>query len=564
MYSTRALYTAFLAVIIVFIGLFAGSLVFFHQASHRAYQYDVRQDNRLIGAIKIDRFTTDDRTVFKQTAETPTDPVYITDKTRLALDKKGVFESFTDERFTREGTASLFCVESRDARLSFLSRFLSAIVYVDNIPARKDIFLFRADMPVTYLPIIERYDFRRGRSQSFPALVYESHLLPPAKRQVTLTSIRDEYLKIEGKKIKTENLILKIRGYPQGSIWVAKSDRKLIMIELPERGLRIIRAFGRQKTAPPAGEPASAAQPDEAPYTEKEVVIKSGNTLLAGTLTCPSADGRYPSVLLVQGKGPYNREYMGFFTALADYLGRAGFAVLRYDTRGTGKSSGDPNWPRTAETVDDLSAALRFLAEQPEIDPGRIAVVAHADGALAAARAAQTEKAAAAIVFISPDVYSITDYAQDTALLDATACRRGWDRAYRDLILMASGDTRDRVEKAKLGWEYILGKRCFLGEIKEQLKADPFESYGKLAIPALIVQGQEDRECAGDSASSLKQALESQGKASVNLVYYDGLNRFLGAPINNGASRRNYAPSADVMKTLRSWLERTLPAVPSQ
>ncbi|MEZ4892757.1 MAG: hypothetical protein R2778_07040 [Saprospiraceae bacterium] len=50
-------------------------------------------------------------------------------------------------------------------------------------------------------------------------------------------------------------------------------------------------------------------------------------------------------VVLITGSGPQNRdeELLGHkpFLVIADYLTRNGIAVLRYDDRGVGKSTGD-------------------------------------------------------------------------------------------------------------------------------------------------------------------------------------------------------------------------------
>src|SRR4051812_28158993 len=82
------------------------------------------------------------------------------------------------------------------------------------------------------------------------------------------------------------------------------------------------------------------------PYYSEEVTFpnSSANITLAGTLTLPSKKGIYPVVILISGSGPQTRdgEFAGhkLFLVLADYLARRGIAVLRYDDRGFGQSTG--------------------------------------------------------------------------------------------------------------------------------------------------------------------------------------------------------------------------------
>src|SRR5690606_34858508 len=62
---------------------------------------------------------------------------------------------------------------------------------------------------------------------------------------------------------------------------------------------------------------------------------------------------------------------------------RAGFAVLRFDDRGVGASEvGEDPTPGFLALVDDGRRALAVLANRPEIDPARIIVIGHGEGAL--------------------------------------------------------------------------------------------------------------------------------------------------------------------------------------
>ena len=82
------------------------------------------------------------------------------------------------------------------------------------------------------------------------------------------------------------------------------------------------------------------------PYDRKLVKFENATDglTLAGTLTIPKAPGRHPVVVLISGSGPQDRDETIMehkpFLVLADYLSRRGIAVLRYDDRGYGESTG--------------------------------------------------------------------------------------------------------------------------------------------------------------------------------------------------------------------------------
>ncbi len=131
------------------------------------------------------------------------------------------------------------------------------------------------------------------------------------------------------------------------------------------------------------------------PYTEEEVRFANASVTLAGTLTVPSGRHLHPAVILISGSGPQDRDESipgvpGYvpFRWIADHLSRHGFAVLRYDDRGTAKSTGDYSVATSADLSGDAEAALRYLLHRRQIDPGRIGMLGHSEGGLIAAMVA--------------------------------------------------------------------------------------------------------------------------------------------------------------------------------
>lgn len=110
-----------------------------------------------------------------------------------------------------------------------------------------------------------------------------------------------------------------------------------------------------------------------------EVRIPARNATLSATLTLPAGRAPHPAVAFISGSGPTERAYLPDLQAL---LVRNGVAVLAYDKRGIGQSSGRyPGESPTAGTIDvlarDASAAVHFLAAQPEIDRARVGLAGH-------------------------------------------------------------------------------------------------------------------------------------------------------------------------------------------
>lgn len=107
---------------------------------------------------------------------------------------------------------------------------------------------------------------------------------------------------------------------------------------------------------------------------------------LAGTLTLPKNSNQTPAIVLISGSGPQNRdeEIMGHkpFWVLADYLTNIGYAVLRYDDRGTHASGGDYASATTIDFALDGESAIEYLKGREDIDSNKIVVIGHSEGGL--------------------------------------------------------------------------------------------------------------------------------------------------------------------------------------
>ncbi len=110
---------------------------------------------------------------------------------------------------------------------------------------------------------------------------------------------------------------------------------------------------------------------------KQEVMIPSGDVMLAATLyRPPGAKGTLPAIVTAHGSAPSDREMMLYFTEVALDMG---FAVLTFDKRGVGRSTGTyerfnvGDSPRVfRDLAMDVVHSVRWLATQPGIDASRI------------------------------------------------------------------------------------------------------------------------------------------------------------------------------------------------
>ena len=153
-------------------------------------------------------------------------------------------------------------------------------------------------------------------------------------------------------------------------------------------------------------EEAIAAAP--LPYREELVTFDNPaapQARLAGTLSLPPGAGPFPAVVLISGSGrnDRNEEVAGHKLALvlADALTRQGRAVLRYDKRGVGKSTGDYRAATTLDFASDAAAAVAYLRSRPDMVGTQLGLVGHSEGATIAAILAAKDPRLAFIVMLA-------------------------------------------------------------------------------------------------------------------------------------------------------------------
>lgn len=131
-------------------------------------------------------------------------------------------------------------------------------------------------------------------------------------------------------------------------------------------------------------------------YGIEELNVASDSHTLAATLTVPVGQGPFPAVVLISGSGPDNRNYTKFghhrFWVTADHLVRSGIAVLRYDERGVGESTGDYGSVNFTTLVNDVNSLVSKLRNDKRFDANKIGVIGHSEGTMIATIAATSNE----------------------------------------------------------------------------------------------------------------------------------------------------------------------------
>ena len=319
------------------------------------------------------------------------------------------------------------------------------------------------------------------------------------------------------------------------------------------------------------------------PYVEQNVRFDNpaGHNQLAGTLSVPKGKGPFPAVVLISGTGHNTRDEdvwgHKIFLVLADALNRKGIAVLRYDKRGVGGSTGDYDAATTVDFTSDAEAAVTWLKTQRVIDPHQVGVLGHSEGGIIAPAVAAEDKSVAFVVMIAgPAIRGDKLFVLQSAMTaktygapdDYIARRKLFDQELYDAIIAAPSDAialdRAKAIVAKGVTDKVIDSNE--ADTLPQDDARPWERYflaydpaptlASLKIPVLALNGSLDVQVpAQEDLAAAREALKNNPKATV--LELQGMNHLLqdamtGSPNEYNNIEETMSPAA--LKIICDWV----------
>ena len=320
-------------------------------------------------------------------------------------------------------------------------------------------------------------------------------------------------------------------------------------------------------------------------YRAEEVTFanpEAAGVTLAGTLTVPQGKGPFPAVVLISGSGPQDRDETLFghkpFAVLADHLSRRGIAVLRYDDRGVGRSTGDHGSATSADFATDANAAIRYLLGRPEIDARSIGFVGHSEGAMVGPIAATANDRVAFLVLLAGPgtradqllisqrrLIGLSQGMTSEQLDRAEPVVRDLFRAVRDAPDSTTATDRVRAlltddALARLGvtsaQRDLVASQLSGPWIRYFLRYDPASVLSRIRVPVLALNGSLDRQVpAAENLAAIRAALAKN--PSVTVRELPGLNHLFqtartGALGEYADIAETFAPSA--MELVAEWI----------
>ena len=312
----------------------------------------------------------------------------------------------------------------------------------------------------------------------------------------------------------------------------------------------------------------------------QEVRFGNAGADLVGTVYLPKTGDRLPALVVLHSAGAATRE-AALYRHLREGLPALGFAVLIYDRRGSGQSSGSLQGVDYETLADDAVAGQHELAKLPRIDPTKIGFWGLSqDGWLAVLAAGRSRDSAFAISISAPlvtadeqmqfatsNLLAVRGFSQDD-VREMLETRRAWTAYLRGAIPRAVAI--DALTKAQskpwFDLTYLPRVSEFSNDpaIRRKMDDDPVAAVLKTKVPLLFLYGGSDPWVPVAQSTQRLTALRGQ-LHNIEIVVIANANHELMFPVKetmqvDAETNRNDAPqSSTYFVVLGSWLSRLFP-----
>lgn len=297
------------------------------------------------------------------------------------------------------------------------------------------------------------------------------------------------------------------------------------------------------------------------PYKSENIFFFNTNdsVKLAGTLTIPNGQDKFPAVILISGSNPSDRNCEGYhhrpFHVLADYLTKNGIAVLRYDDRGVNQSIGDFYQSTTIDFSEDVISAFNFLFTRKEIDTKKIGLIGHSEGGVVAViTASKYEKISFVVLLASPGIPLKDDFKLQQELKykmgDFTKEYYDFTQRFEEVCYrliesnIATNSAKDSLSIFREGHDKLLNsiddKKLLISNDYKfdelvsislsphnrfNIKCDPSAYFEKVKCPVFSINGSKDILVpAKINQDAIRLALTKAGNTNFEIIEIEGLN----------------------------------------
>jgi len=276
-----------------------------------------------------------------------------------------------------------------------------------------------------------------------------------------------------------------------------------------------------------AAAPAAGPNGPGVDQREKAIEVKGSAGSLPATLLVPKSTAPVPAVVFLSGSGPNDKdETIGPnkpFADIAKGLGDRGIASLRFDKRtlAVKDKSKFVDVQLKDEYYDDAAVALALLGAYPGIDPSRIFVLGHSEGAMVAPKVAAAFPGTRGIVMMAPGVRPIDAMIIDQMEFGAKLTGRSADEIAEQTKGLTETFAAIRDPKKKDTPPFMGAPASYWREV---IALDVPQMVRDSTLAILVLQGDEDIQARKAADFELLKTRAGTSGGRVTYRSFAGLN----------------------------------------
>jgi len=306
------------------------------------------------------------------------------------------------------------------------------------------------------------------------------------------------------------------------------------------------------------------------PYNKQEVTFINDTVKLSGSLYMPKSIKKVPAIIFIHGSGPEPRFASTYF---ADYFSKRGIAVLIYDKRGVGKSTGNWRVSSFQDLAKDAIAGIKYLEGNSKIDAKKIGVFGHSQGGsicpmlltMYPKLSFGISSASAGVSMEESDWYEVqnrfkkyvsgSDYDNAMSVMNKYLKFASTGKAYEELVAEAKKHNKEQWFQDYIG--NIDSTFYFFQYYRNIGSYNAVDYWKKVEQPVLILKGDKDQTSPGyPTFQNIENALKQASNKNYKIVMFRNTSHEMH--IVGKSTDFWFKATPNYSETIYNWLKTTI------
>ncbi len=550
----RTIYFLVALTLVLFIALMGAAFLYFEKNNHQKYYYVTEKDGMPRSHGMVDLYRTQYNTIYKYVMSCPHEARMTGRNLKLLLDVTGKKLEQCDIDDYNEIIKESRYLRGRNAMLSFLSIARSKFAYLDSIPLKANTLFFSESDIVTWIPLARAYRYEKGGAQNFNCvrLSPQDVLLPPILSSISVTSIRDDYITVDSRRVKTECLVVKEGNRQIGYMWVTKHFPVVVRVELSGENT-IIKLTDKKPFFV-----VKDYESSEKNVVSRDVTFLSNGREVKGVMLKPEARGVYPAVVFLRGDSAAGEGNYGVFADLAYHLAANGVVVLRYRPFALSGDAPRHKWISIKEEHDALGSALSFLEEYRFVDVDKIYALTHMDASATYTNVIKDDPRIKGWIVLSPHPAPALENTDDPRFSELQNSILPVDPDYPNRVNGTDSSTLAILNDSKGPVKVLMEQKVNLSRMRELTQMTPIEDISGMDKPCLVITGKKDDMVSQAYLDDFCGTIRRNTGINSTFVNLRNCDAFMGTLVKDEIIRSHYIADGDMMESILVWLKKNI------